>query len=151
MYTCFRCARNLYYANIFCRGLPRSKCYSSKTCLMCIICALKYLRCSNKTMNNTSTLIRPWHTTQLASLDWLQNSFSPKIHTVTRWDSLRATLFTYRGIILINATRVNIAQTTRQTTSSVPYMHSIMCILLKIKADNNRIPILLSPGTVHNK
>ena len=33
MYTCFRCARNLYYANIFCRVLPRSKCYSSKTYL----------------------------------------------------------------------------------------------------------------------
>ena len=35
--TCFRCARNLYYANRFCRVLPSSKCYSSKTCLMCII------------------------------------------------------------------------------------------------------------------
>ena len=57
MYTCFRCARNLYYANRFCRVLPRSKCYSSKTCLMCIICTLEYARCSNGTMNNTSTLI----------------------------------------------------------------------------------------------
>ena len=33
MYTCFRCARNLYYANRFCRVLPRSKCYSSKNML----------------------------------------------------------------------------------------------------------------------
>ena len=56
-YTCFRCARNLYYANRFCRVLPRSKCYSSKTCLMCIICTLGNTRCSNGTMNNTSTLI----------------------------------------------------------------------------------------------
>ena len=60
MYTCFRCARNLYYANRFCRVLPRSKCYSSKTCLMCIICTLEYVRCSNGTMNNTSILIL-WH------------------------------------------------------------------------------------------
>ena len=57
MYTCFRCARNSYYANRFCRVLPRSKCYSSKTCLMCILCTLEYVRCSNGTMKNTSTLI----------------------------------------------------------------------------------------------
>ena len=57
MYTCFRCARNLYYANRFCRVLSRSKCYSSKTCLMCIICTLEYVRYSNGNMNNTSTLI----------------------------------------------------------------------------------------------
>ena len=57
MCTCFRCARNLYYANRFCRVLPRSKSFSSKTCLMCIICTLEYVRCSNGTMNNTSTLI----------------------------------------------------------------------------------------------
>ena len=54
---CLRCARNSYYANIFCRVLPRSKCNSSKTCLMCTICTLKSVRCSNGTMNNTSSLI----------------------------------------------------------------------------------------------
>ena len=56
-YTCFRFARNLYYANRFCRVLPKSKNYSSKTCLMCIICTFEYVRCSNGTMNNTTTLI----------------------------------------------------------------------------------------------
>ena len=58
MYTCFRCARNRYIMQIhFAELLPRSKCYSSKTCLMCTICTFKSVRCSNGTMNNTSTLI----------------------------------------------------------------------------------------------
>ena len=47
----------VYCANRFCWVLPMSKCYSSKTCLMCIICTLEYVRCSNGTMNSTSTLI----------------------------------------------------------------------------------------------
>ena len=48
-------AQYSYYANRFCRG--QSVSYSSKTCLICIICTLEYVRCSNGTMNNTSSLI----------------------------------------------------------------------------------------------
>ena len=36
--------------------LPRSKCFSSKTCFMCNICTLWYVGCSNGTMNNSSML-----------------------------------------------------------------------------------------------
>ena len=36
---------------------------------------------------------------------------APNTRTVTRWDSLRATLFTHRGIIRIHATRLNMTQT----------------------------------------
>ena len=83
MYTRFRCARNLYYANIFCRVLPRSKCYSSKTCLMCIICTLEYVRCSNGTMNNNSTLIL-WYRllTDLRALMNLYMTSEDKLATV---------------------------------------------------------------------
>ena len=80
MYTCFRCARNLYYANRFCRVLPRSKCYSSKTCLMCIICTFEYVRCSNGTMNNTSTLILLYRL--LTDLRALMNLYELTIYKV---------------------------------------------------------------------
>ena len=85
MYTCFRCARNLYYANRFCRVLPRSKCYSSKTCLMCIICTLEYVRCSNDTMNNTFTLIL-----LIPIINRFASTNEPLIFT-TRWKTRKKT------------------------------------------------------------
>ena len=55
MYACFQMrAQSFIICQKYFRCLPRSTCYSGKTCLMYIICTPWYIGCSNGTMNDTS-------------------------------------------------------------------------------------------------